>query len=218
MTISMPAGSAPVGAIAGYTLVMPPGWSHIPLGEGMEDAVRTIAADTAAFAPDELPRDEVAKHRAQLEGHLLKLARKAADNSGIDLYLPTIPRDGIAIPCSIVVAQFRLELGDGVDPLEVARALAAGGDGEADAQEVDVEGGVGSRTERVRPADPAKGRHEAARTVDYTMPVPGNAARWISVSFSTPGDGDPEGEFALLLVELFDAIMTTFAWQRSGDG
>jgi hypothetical protein len=30
--------------------------------------------------------------------------------------------------------------------------------------------------------------------------------------FSTLGDGDPAGEYASLLADLFDAIMSTFRW------
>ena len=33
-----------------------------------------------------------------------------------------------------------------------------------------------------------------------------------SLTFATPGDGDPAGEFAGLLVRLFDSIMLTFRW------
>jgi hypothetical protein len=35
------------------------------------------------------------------------------------------------------------------------------------------------------------------------------------VVFSTLGDSDPEGEFAKILVQLFDAIMSTFRWTWS---
>jgi hypothetical protein len=30
--------------------------------------------------------------------------------------------------------------------------------------------------------------------------------------FSTLGSGDPDGEYAKILVELFDAMMSTFRW------
>ncbi|MBT2392807.1 hypothetical protein J7E87_26075 [Streptomyces sp. ISL-1] len=196
--------------VAGYALVLPPGWARIPLRQGTEDAVREVARRTIINAPDDVPRDEVAKFQVQLEGRLQGLARQAADNAGIDLYLPTAPRGGVATPCSIVVSELQLRVGDGLDPLDVARQLAAG----EDTQEVTVDGCVGARSEQVRAANPERGVVEAARSVDYALPVPGDLARWITVSFSTPGDGDAEGEFAVLLVELFDAIMTTFTWQR----
>jgi len=52
----------------------------------------------------------------------------------------------------------------------------------------------------------------ASRRVDYLLPVPGQPGQWLIVTFATPGDGDPEGTFASLLVELFDSIMLTFRW------
>jgi len=48
--------------------------------------------------------------------------------------------------------------------------------------------------------------------VDYVLPVPGHPGRWLIVTFATPGDGDPDGELAGLLVRLFDSIMLTFRW------
>ncbi|MEV8309932.1 hypothetical protein AB0P36_21905 [Streptomyces flavidovirens] len=218
MTVDTGPAPARRGAISGYSLILPPGWTRIPLRKGTEDAVREVAAETIAYAPEEIPRDDVARFRAQFEGRLLGLARKAAENSGIDLYLPTMPRGEVATPCSIVVSEFRLQVGEGMDPVDVARQLAEGGDAERAVEHISVEGGIGTRSEHVRPADPAKDVNDAARVVDYTIPVPGDPARWLSASFSTPGDGDAEGEFALLLVELFDAIMTTFTWQRRTDG
>jgi hypothetical protein len=59
-----------------------------------------------------------------------------------------------------------------------------------------------------------------SRRVDYVLPVPGQPGRWLIVTFATPGDGDPDGEFAGLLVNLFDSIMLTFRWvtdQAAGD-
>jgi hypothetical protein len=35
---------------------------------------------------------------------------------------------------------------------------------------------------------------------------------WLIIAFSTLGDGRPEGPFTRLLVELFDAIVSTFRW------
>ncbi|MGH3866440.1 MAG: hypothetical protein ACRDQ4_09950 [Pseudonocardiaceae bacterium] len=46
------------------------------------------------------------------------------------------------------------------------------------------------------------------------LPVPADPDRWVVVSFSTLGSGDPNDEHARLLVELFDAMMTTFRWRR----
>jgi hypothetical protein len=64
----------------------------------------------------------------------------------------------------------------------------------------------------------AKGKQDAeaaSRRVDYVIPVPQDASRWVVVSFSTVGAGDPEDEIAEATTELFDAIMTTFRWRAA---
>ncbi|MGH3816471.1 MAG: hypothetical protein ACRDRE_01680, partial [Pseudonocardiaceae bacterium] len=63
--------------------------------------------------------------------------------------------------------------------------------------------------------DAEPGVEHASRRVDYLLPVPADPDRWVIVSFSTLGAGDPTDDFAQLLVELFDAIMTTFRWRQS---
>jgi hypothetical protein len=42
--------------------------------------------------------------------------------------------------------------------------------------------------------------------------VPGRAGRWLSVSCTVLVAADDEHDLAGLLVELFDAVMTTFRW------
>jgi hypothetical protein len=44
------------------------------------------------------------------------------------------------------------------------------------------------------------------------LPVADDPGRWISINFSTPGDGDIDSEFTGVLVELFDAVVGTFRW------
>jgi hypothetical protein len=51
-----------------------------------------------------------------------------------------------------------------------------------------------------------------ARRVDYVTAVPDDPRRWIMVAFSTIGDGNPEGRRAAMVVQLFDAMMTTWSW------
>lgn len=80
---------------------------------------------------------------------------------------------------------------------------------------MELAGTAATRTEHVAAADPEQGLDYASRRVDYVLPVPDDPDRWVIVSFSTLGSGDPGDEFAQLLAELFDAIMTTFRWRRS---
>ncbi len=200
-----------VDSATGYAIVVPPGWVNIPLRDGTADAVRAIAKRLFSEASDELPRDDIATYRAQLEGRLNELARQAARNSGIDLYLPTTPRGDVAIPASIVVSDLQLRGGDALNPEDVTRELTEG----ADSQRVTIDAVEGVRDEQVTPASPERGVPDASRVVKYLLPVPGVVGHWLAITFSTPADGDPQGEFADLLVELFDAIMSTFTWTAS---
>ena len=54
--------------------------------------------------------------------------------------------------------------------------------------------------------------------VEYFTAVPGQARAWIMVSFSSAGQpiAGPDGE-GNMLVELFDAIMTTWRWRYDAD-
>jgi hypothetical protein len=51
--------------------------------------------------------------------------------------------------------------------------------------------------------------------VDYVVAVPGDPDRYLAVAFSTFGGGDPDDAFARQLVELFDAMMSTWRWTWS---
>ncbi|MEV6791177.1 hypothetical protein AB0M87_04065 [Streptomyces sp. NPDC051320] len=197
-------------SIAGYSLVLPPGWVRIPLRNGSEDAVRRAAKQVFQGAHEDIPRDEMGKYRLKIEGKLREVAAQAARSGGVDLYLPTSLRGGVATPCSIVVSEMRLPGGESVEAGDMLRRLTE----DADFRAADVDGSAGARSERLRTTTLEQGAKETARHVDYVLLVPGNSGRWLSIAFSTPGDGDPDGEFALLLVELFDAIMATFSWQH----
>ena len=90
-------------------------------------------------------------------------------------------------------------------------------DGDPAAAKAEVAKSAAARRETVAAADPAQQITYGSRRVDYLVPVPGHPRGMVVVTFSTIGDGDPEGEFAKLLVGLFDAIMTTFRWATDED-
>ena len=192
---------------SGYTLVLPPGWSRIPLRRGTEQAITAIL--DRSFAG--LPRDQVASLRRELQLRLRELAGRARENSGLDLYLPTERMGDVTVTASFVVAEMSLISAEPVDPgMLIARLVT---DSEQTTT-VQFAGTAGTRTEHVEEADPEQGVEYASRRVDYVLPVPADPDRWVVVTFSTLGAGDPTDEFAQLLVELFDAIMTTFRWRR----
>jgi len=193
----------------GYTLVLPPGWRRIPLHQDTREAIRGIASQAIARLPGRLSPDQAAPHRIRIEQRLAELARQARQAGGIDLYLPVEPVHGTAIPASFVVASGTPTTPGQVDCGPVIGQLLADDD---DAEPVLLDGAAGVRTERTAPADPARGIQVGSLRIDYIVPVPGSADRWLIATFSTPGDGDPAGEFARLLAQLFDSIMLTFRW------
>ncbi|MGH3771999.1 MAG: hypothetical protein ACRDRW_11490 [Pseudonocardiaceae bacterium] len=194
-------------APTGYTVVLPPGWSRIPLRRGAEQAITNIL--DRSFAG--LPRDQVATLRQELRLRLRELAGRARENCGLDLYVPTERMRGVTVAASFVVAEMSLGSVQPVDPARlVAQIVAQLAADDAHTTAVDVAGTVATRAEHLAAEDAERGIEHESRRVDYVLGVPDDPDRWVVVSFSTLGSGD----LAQLLVELFDAVMTTFRWRR----
>ncbi|MFF4825335.1 hypothetical protein ACFY20_20325 [Streptomyces sp. NPDC001312] len=193
-----------------YSLVLPPGWRQIPLRKGTERAVMRVLD----HAFEGMPRDEVFAYRRDLEARLWQRIEDARKADGLDLYLPVELMHGISVPASILVSETRLTGGEGLDPQEAA-LLMAGSEGRREV--VDLDGAPAVRAERTAQPDPELGAEFPSRRVDYQVPVPGQSWRWLTVAFSTVGAEDVDGELSLLLVDLFDAVMTTFRWRSPSD-
>lgn len=203
-----------VPAASGYTLVLPVGWRRIPVRYGSKAAIRAILDEVFARYPAGASRDRVIRHRVQLEGRLTDMVRKARSSGAVDLYLPVEYVHGTAIPASFVVSQATLdEPADGgpVDPAQVVACFVAEA---GNAVPAEVAGVPCARAEAVAAPGPGQDVPFGSRRVDYVVPVPGQPGQWLIITFSTVGDGDPEGDFAKLLVELFDAIVLTFRWSQ----
>jgi len=209
-----PEASAPV---TGYSLVLPPGWRRIPVQHGTRAAIRGIVDEVLRRYPRDMPRDKMTHYRIEIERQLSDLARRARSSGGVDLYLPIEYVHGVTITASFVVSQVTLpvqETGTGQPVAAGSAELVGYLTSEGNASPVSVAGVQAARTESVAPADPAERMAFGSRRVDYVIPLPGHPTRWMLTAFSTIGDGDPEGDFAKLLVELFDAVMLTFRWNR----
>ena len=207
-------GTADVGAASGYTLVLPTGWRRIPVREGSKAAIRAILDEVFARYPAGESRDRAIRHRVQLEGRLTGMARRARSSGGVDLYLPIEYVHGTAVPASFVVSMVTAGRPGDVTPVDPAQVVAYFVAEAGEAAPAEVDGVACARTETVAGPDPGHDVPLGSRRVDYVVPVPGQADRWLIRTFSTVGDGNPEGEFARLLVTLFDAIMLTFRWAR----
>ena len=196
--------------VRGYGLVLPPGWRKIPVRQGTREAIKHILDEVMGRVSKSVPREKLVRPRIQLEQQLTAMADRARRSSGLDLYLPIEYMHGSTVPASFVVSEGSPgQLGDEADPADVITFLATQTPGSS---MTEVDGALGARTETVAPADPENDVPFGSRRVDYVLTVPSDPGRWLMITFSTLGDGDPEGQFARILVELFDAIMSTFRW------
>lgn len=210
-------GAAP----RGYELILPPGWVRIPLRNGTKEALENVLFSHMEHVPDGIPRDDAMRFRLDMRRQIQKQARAARRNGGLDLYLPVLPRGGIFLMASFIVAEMPLGQ-DRAAPPEAVLAQLAGEDGpDGSAARVEVAGAPAlRRSYRSAPdAEALRSAPEAVqqaamptRRVEYVIPVADDPGRWISITFSTPGDGDLDSEFTGVLVELFDAVVTTFKW------
>jgi hypothetical protein len=206
----MTADPARVTAV-GYTVVLPPGWRKIPARQGTGKAIKKILDGAFGRLPPDTPAEVAAPWRRELEDRLGSAARQARRGGAIDLYLPVEFAHGTVTAASFLVSEGSLGSVEQVDPAHIVTYMAAGNERY---RAVMVDGAAGVRCEHVAPPDPAGGIDYGSRRVDYTLSVPGEADRWLVIAFSTLGGGDPGDRYARLLVELFDAIMSTFRWQR----
>ncbi|MEV4786284.1 hypothetical protein AB0K53_12675 [Streptomyces tuirus] len=196
----------------GFNLVQPPGWDVIPLHRGTAEAMDHIVRKAVAQLPVGFPKDDIPKARMKLTKEMKKVVRRATAKGGMTLYLPTERLHGVALPVSILASEPievpRVRPNSG--PEAVLAALASETPG-AELRELDDTAAL--RSERDVPADAAQGVDVAHRRVEYFVPIPDSAPdRYLTFSFSAliaPGS-DPA--FYDTLVELFDAVMSTFRW------
>lgn len=203
-------------AASGYSLVLPTGWRRIPVRHGTRPAIRGVVDEVLHRMAAGVSRDSLTPYRIELERRLSEMAKQARSAGGVDLYLPIEYTHGITITASFAVSQVTLPEPPadlpGAEQADVAQFVAYLTSDDGDAVPVEVAGTRAARKESVAAADPAQQVGYGSRRVDYMVPIPGHSRGMLVVAFSTIGDGDPEGKFAKLLVELFDAIMTTFRW------
>lgn len=193
---------------AGYTLVLPPGWVRIPLRSGTDAAIGRML--DRSF--EGVSRDEVAAARRRLQQQLREMAAAARERNGLDLYLPTERMHGFTVAASFAVAEVAFDELASVDPALMVTTLVAEA---STSQVVVVDGSPSARAEVVEPPEPGAVHEFGARRVHYVIAVPDESDRWVVVTFSTIGQGKPTDALADLLVELFDAIMTTFRWRAT---
>ncbi|WP_050760906.1 hypothetical protein [Aeromicrobium marinum] len=194
----------------GYLLAVPPPWRRIPLDAGAESAIAGIVDDVAErHTPRGVSPDEVGPRKRELVRELMTQVARARDNGGVDLYLPLDAIHGYTVQASFVVSRVVPDANLSVDeiPQVMASLLRDGATRPATVADT-----VWVRRERAVP----RGEDDAVDSVrvEYFTAVPGQARSWVLVSFSSVGAPivGPAGE-GNMLVELFDAVMTTWRWR-----
>lgn len=196
---------------SGYRLVLPPGWVQVPVRDAAPGTAHEVIATAFRKPPEGIPRDAFTSAKIELERRLEKMIRKAKNEGGLELFLACGHVYADPVPASFLIAEG--SLGSATDdPLAVVTAIAEGAarDGGKPGELTALDGAPAARIERI--AAPRGGDDQPSLRVEYTVPVPGSADRWMVITFSTLGDGDPAGEYAATLAELFGAILSTFRW------
>ena len=200
---------------SGYRLVLPPGWVQVPVRDSGPGTAHEVISAAFRKPPEGIPRDAFTNARIELERRLEKMIRKAKQEGGLELFLACGQAYANPVPASFLIAEG--SLGSAADdPLAVVTAIAEGAaaDGGKPGELRALDGAPASRVEHV--AAPQGDDDRPSLRVEYTVPVPrpasGGTDRWMVITFSTLGDGDPSGEYAATLTDLFDAIMSTLRW------
>lgn len=200
----------------GYRLVLPTPWKHVPLDDRMRATIDDVVEGAVARLPGDVPPDQRAKAGHLLREQLRRELGRAADEGAIDYYLPVDLSHGALLSASFVVSSVVPDAMAGADDVgSVLARLAA----EPGAVAVEAGNTTWVRRDHTRRSDdlPLVEGGATGRVVDYLTAVPGQEHRWAVVTFSALGDGDPTSEVTDLLVELFDAIMTTWRWVLPAD-
>lgn len=198
------------GPIASYRIALPPPWRRIPLDGQAETMIQEIVDDVAdRHTPKEVPPDQVGPKKRELVREMMSQVKQARDNGGVDLYIPLAEIHGYAVQASFVVSRVVPDANMTVDEVpQVMASLLR----DPSTRPVSVAGTVWVRRER---AVPKAGEDTVdSIRVEYVTALPGEPRQWILAAFSCAGQPivGPEGE-GNLLVDLFDAIMTTWRWQ-----
>jgi hypothetical protein len=201
-------------AVTGYRLVLPPGWKKIPLRtkRGANQAFAELAESAFGALPKNLPRDKVTAFRIRLEQQTAAMIAEARGNGGVDLYIPVELMHSIPVAASFVVSQGAVGSPDQTDPAAVLAYLASESD---TATLVTVADSMAMRTERTAGPEAAPDAPAGSRRVDYVISVPGCGDHWVIISFATLTWDGLDDTFAKLIMELFDAIVSTFRWTKA---
>lgn len=208
--MTVPDARTPASA-SGYTVVLPPGWARID-ARG-PDGVRQLDRELDA-ATKQLPRDTYGPAITAIRREAHQMLDSARQAGALDLYLPLAGMHGQPVPASFVVRAFRFPEPPPTRPdasateqaLTIATGLATRMPG---GEVIETPAGIAIRAALTVP--PTPDRQVASRRVDYYLAIPGEPLDWAVASCSVL-EIEQAPELAPILVDLFDAIMTTWRW------
>jgi len=190
----------------GWSLLLPPGWWHVPLDERRGQSVTALLDRQLAS----LPRDRIATLRRELDGELTWLVERAVANDAVEMYLNVDLMHGLPVAASCLVTVVPIGLGTALPATEVAALM-----GDQPGDEVGVLEVAGAPAARVRRREPltdgeglSTGELAVTRLQVY-VPVP-KTTEMLLLSFSTPID-----PIADAMVALFDAIAGSLRWTQA---
>lgn len=184
-----------------YRIVLPAGWSMIPVREGTVAAI-TATIDTLLSG---VPRDSRPARERILRDSLTSLADDARRAGGIDLIIPLV--QPWVVPASMSILMSATGVGpDVTDVATFADAVAGGTSHDV----VDTFGGKAFR-EQKEGAAPSPNEASCVRTIMYTwLPERGTAVIATASITSTHFEG--YDQIVDALTELVDSILTTVSW------
>ncbi len=192
--------------LVGWSLLLPPGWWHIPLDERRGQSVTALLDQRLAS----LPRDRVTMLRRELDGELTRLVERAVANGAVEMYLNVDLMRGLPVAASCLVTVVPAGVVTTLPTAELAALM-----GERPGDEVGVLEVAGAPAARVRRREPvtdtdglSTGELAVTRLQVY-VPVP-DTTEILLLSFSTPMD-----PIADAMVGLFDAIAGSLRWRHT---
>jgi hypothetical protein len=202
-------------APAGYDLLLPPGWSRVPLNR--PGARRFVRRMVEVRAGDQ-PRDTVTPVRVALERELLSVVDRAVDAGAVDLFMVAEQRHGKPVAATLTVTYVPIPGCAGASDLDLTELAVRLRDPGTETGVTTLACGPAVRTVRVLagpsvpdalPADsPGAGQESLdVVVVDYVVPVPYSAGTQMLLTFSSPNLVVQDA-----MVGLFDAIASTLRW------
>jgi hypothetical protein len=190
----------------GWSLLLPPGWWHLPLDERRGQSITALLDRQLAS----LLRDRVATLRRELERELTRLVERAVANGAVEMYLCVDLMRGLPVAASCLVTVVPTGAATELPAAELAAMM-----GQQEGDEVGVLEVAGAPAARVRrreavtDADGLLSGELAVTRLQVYVPVP-HTTQILLLSFSTPVD-----PLADAMVALFDAITASLHWRQA---